>query len=390
MKEKYNGLISLVPASVDLTIDWDRIMQSGLAPWLHRMAETPQNLEWHGEGDVLAHTKMVCESLINSADWQDLDRRSQEVLFIAALLHDIGKITCTRMEDGVPVSPYHTAIGDKAVRTLLWRDLKMSGTYEAQQFRETVCALIRRHSVPFRFFDETSPERRAVQLASIGDLAPGFSNKLLAILAEADIKGRIAGDISERLEHVSFFREISKEAECLENPVTFPSTFSRYAYLSGRNIVLGQDLYDDTWGTVILLAGLPGTGKDSYINAHYPDLPMVSLDAIRKEMSISPSGPQGGIISAAQKRAKEYLRKKQPFVWNATNITPDIRQKQIRLFTGYKAAVKIVFLETAWEETLHRNQNRLEAVPESVINHMLEKLVMPNMSETHEAEWILV
>ena len=388
MNDVYHSLKELIPAN-GASVDWSRIMQSGLAPWLKQMSETPQNPKWHGEGDVLTHTKMVCECLINSADWQAQNRPRQEMLFIAALLHDIGKTTCTRTEAGTLISPYHTAIGDRMARTLLWRDLELCGTYENRQFRETVCALIRYHSVPHHFFDENAPERKVVQLASAGNLIPGYSNELLAILAEADIKGRTAEDTYSRLEHVAYFREVSKEADCFENPAVFHSDFSRYAYLSGCNIALGQELYDDTWGAVILLAGLPGTGKDYYANRNYSDLPMVSLDVLRKEMGISPVGPQGEIVNAAQKQAKEYLRKKKPFVFNATNVTPDIRQKQIKLFMNYKASVKIVFLETTWDEMLRRNQNRAEVVPESAINNILEKLVVPNVCEAHEVEWVL-
>ena len=383
-------LLSLVPAPGLSAIRWDLILCSDLAPLLQRMARTQQNPAWHAEGDVWTHTQMVCERLIASADWPQLSRRQQEALFLAGLLHDIGKITCTREENGVLVSPHHASVGDKMARTLLWRDFGLCGTYEAQQLRETICALIRHHSAPYFFLTKADPERSAVQLAAISTLVPGFSNRLLAMLAEADMQGRISPDTPEHLEHVTFFREISLEAGCLESPVPFPSAFSRYAYLSGRGIALGQDLYDDTWGTVILMAGLPGTGKDTYIHTHHPDLPMLSLDALRTEMNISPVEPQGRIIHAAQDRAREYLRKKQPFVFNATNISPSIRQKQMQLFMNYHAAVNIVFLETPWEEMLRRNGSRTAAVPEAAISRMLEKLVMPHVSEAQDVKWVTV
>ena len=85
MNETYKNLISLVPAADESDIDWGRIMQSDMAPWLLRMAETPQNPQWHGEGDVLTHTRMVCESLIKLPEWQELERRKQEEIFFAAL-----------------------------------------------------------------------------------------------------------------------------------------------------------------------------------------------------------------------------------------------------------------------------------------------------------------
>ena len=57
-------------------------------------------------------------------------------------------------------------------------------------------------------------------------------------------------------------------------------------------------MYDDTWGEVILMCGLPGTGKDTWIRENCPDLPVVSLDEIRKEMKLS-KAKDGSLVAAA-------------------------------------------------------------------------------------------
>lgn len=139
--------------------------------------------------------------------------------------------------------------------------------------------------------------------------------QLLSVLVEADLRGRIYPNTQESLEILDIFRETAKEAGCYENPRTFPSDHSEFAYLSGRNILPDQDLFDDTWGEIILLSGLPGTGKDTFIRELYPQLPVVSLDDIRKRLNISPKDNQGAVIQAAREEAKEYLRKKQSFIW---------------------------------------------------------------------------
>lgn len=56
-------------------------------------------------------------------------------------------------------------------------------------------------------------------------------------------------------------------------------------------------------------------------------------------------------------------RNKQPFVWNATNITPEIRQEQISLFERHGARLRVVNLETQWETELARNNGRIAKVP---------------------------
>jgi len=381
--------VSAVPAAGEPGVDWDAVMKSGLAPCLRRMAETGQNPKWHGEGDVWTHTKLVCESLIQNPAWRELEKTHREELFVAALLHDIGKPSCTREEGGLIVSPNHASVGDRMARTILWRDFGLCGTPDAQCFRETVCSLIRFHIKPFYVIDEKTPERTAITFAAQGELVPHFTNELLLILAEADMRGRVAEDLADNPERLNFFRELSEEAGCLRQPKTFPSAFSRYAYLSGRNVFPGQDLYDDTWGTVVLLSGLPGTGKDTYIKEVYPDMHVVSLDAFRKEMKVSPTDSQGEVVRAATEQAKVYLRNHQAFVWNATNVSIKHRERLIRLFMGYKAKVKIVFLETSWDEMLRRNQSRKAVVPESAIEKMLEKMAPPSLCEAHEVEWIL-
>ena len=138
------------------------------------------------------------------------------------------------------------------------------------------------------------------------------------------------------------------------------------------------------------MSGLPGTGKDTWIQENCPDLPMISLDEIRKELKISPTDNQSKVVEIARERARELLRKKQTFVWNATNLSPMVRKKQIKLFTQYQASVKIVYLETDWQEQLRRNGSRKDAVPEVAICYMMEELVLPEAKEAQRVEWFCV
>ena len=81
------------------------------------------------------------------------------------------------------------------------------------------------------------------------------------------------------------------------------------------------------------------------------------------------------------------MRSKQSFIWNATNLTEPMRSKLISLFENYSAAVRIVYLETGWEENLQRNANRADAVPEHAVEDMLGKLVPPQRWEAQHVEW---
>lgn len=136
------------------------------------------------------------------------------------------------------------------------------------------------------------------------------------------------------------------------------------------------------------MSGLPGTGKDTWIDKNLAELPMISLDDIRREHHISPKAEQGYVANIAREQAKEYLRKHQPFVWNATNITSQMRESLVSLFETYKARVRIVYLETTWRNQYERNNQRESAVPNNVVESMLGKLVPPEAHEARLTEWI--
>ena len=74
-------------------------------------------------------------------------------------------------------------------------------------------------------------------------------------------------------------------------------------------------------------------------------------------------------------------------MWNATNITPEIRAEQIGLFERYGARVRIAYLETPWETELARNEGRCEKVPQAAIEHLLTKTVPPMPDEAQTVEW---
>lgn len=281
--EKWRQLLCIVPEPPKWQINWPKIENSRLSFWIEKMKAVRQNPLWHGEGDVWTHTMMVCEALVALPAYQSLNRKKQEELFLAALLHDVGKIPCTRLEDGIWKSPNHTAVGSRMAREILWLQYGFCGNAMLQQFRETICTLIRYHSVPPHILEQENPEYRLIRIASNGRLIPDFSIELLCLLVMADMTGRICADKEEAGETVELCRLQAIDSGCLQSAVDFPNDFSEYAYLTGRDIMPGQELYDDSWGEVILMAGLPGIGKDTWIEKCYRGYPVVSLDVLRKK-----------------------------------------------------------------------------------------------------------
>lgn len=386
--DKLDRIISRVPSASSLTVDWPALQSTDLGLFFADMERTPQDPVFHGEGSVWNHTRLTCEALAAMKDFQRLPERRKAAVFLAALLHDAGKTRTTRMEGGRWTAPHHAGAGAKMTREFLWRTCGLCGTPEKQAFRETVCSLIQYHMVPWHALEQKDGVRFLRKIASEGLAAGDFSIELLCLLSEADVQGRIAPDKAELAERVQLCAAMAEEAGCLTGAGIYDSPFTRRSYLSGRNVLPDQPLYDDAWGEVILLCGLPGTGKDTWVREHCPELPMISLDELRKELGVSHEGPQTAVIRAAEERAKALLRERRSFVWNATSLTRDLRQRRVSLFESYHARVRIIYLETDWETERVRNQKRPDVVPEPVLDSMLFSLEPPMPWEAQTVEWL--
>jgi predicted kinase len=367
--------------------DWRKIEATALSRFGDGLRQCQQSPKYHAEGDAYTHTMMVCDALKQLPEYQILNERQQHILYVAALLHDIGKIPTTVFVDGDWHTPHHAPTGSRMARELLWKEYGLCGKKELIEIREAICLLVRYHSVPPIVIERDSPQLQLHRIAANGLLTPDFSIKILCLLCKADVIGRKCTDQQELLDKIALCEELAREEGCYEACYPFPSSYTQRAYLAGRDVWKEQELYDNTWGEVILMSGLPGTGKDTWIKDNLNGIPVISLDDIRRANKIPATAEQGAVANLAREQAKDYLRRHQPFVWNATNITTQMRESLVSLFETYHAHVHIVYLETVWNTLLDRNHSRENIVPQAVIEKMLGKLVLPEACEAGKVEW---
>lgn len=358
---------------------------------IEAMKQTPQSPKFHGEGDVYTHTMMVCEALKTLPEFNELKEVQQNILYRAALLHDIGKVYTSVLEDGDWHSPNHALKSSKIAREMLFKDNGIGGMDALMRRREAVCTLARHHSFPAHaidFEDGFFGTLKLHRIASNSLLMPEFSIKMLCILAKADTLGRICDDQAEMLEKIEFCKELAIEEGCYEGCYNFPSAQTRRKFLRGDSVWKDSDLYDSTWGTVYMMSGLPGVGKDYTIAKKLGGIPMVSLDEIRRKNKVKATNNQGAVANAAKEFAKDYLRKHESFVWNGTNLTPQMREQLVDLFESYGANVKIIYLERSYDTLSKQNKNRTAVVPQDVIDNMVKKLSPPLAYEAREVVWL--
>ena len=83
MTPKLQEILNLFPKSKEDVIPWDELEKTSLSKYFVGMAKTNQHLEYHGEGDVLTHTKMVCEELIKDSEYWTFSERERQILFLS-------------------------------------------------------------------------------------------------------------------------------------------------------------------------------------------------------------------------------------------------------------------------------------------------------------------
>jgi len=362
------------PEEPDFVVDWDAL--DAAYDWIRNLRGCPQDPIHHAEGDVWIHTRMVCQELAALPAWRKLEPLARRVVFAAALLHDSGKPDCTRHEpDGRITSRGHSRRGSVLARKILWR----LGVPFA--LREQVCGMIRFHQAPY-FLIEREDARRLVLEISLGARCDH-----LALLAEADVRGRICSDQQRLLDNVALFQEYAREQGCLDQPYEFPSEQTRFLYFQQPGRAPEVVAHADFKCEVVLLAGLPGSGKDHWIKSHLADWPLISLDDVREELDIAPTESQGEVINHARDLARDYLRKKVSFVWNATNLSRQLRSGCVSLFANYGARVRIVYLEVPAEVLFAQNRKRSAVVPEKVIERLLDRWELPDQTEAHRVDY---
>jgi tRNA nucleotidyltransferase (CCA-adding enzyme) len=155
-----------------------------LFPEIKALIDVPQDPEWHPEGDVFVHTRLVIDGARELID--DLTYAKQVTVMLAALAHDFGKPATTEFVDGRLRSRGHEEAGVAPTEAFL-NQLNIH-TLDGYDVRAQVIALVREHLKPGEFFKK----RDEVGDGAFRRLARKCELDLLYRVAKADSLGRNA------------------------------------------------------------------------------------------------------------------------------------------------------------------------------------------------------
>lgn len=328
MNNKIKDLVKLIPENSN-NIEWEKIESSKVRPFLNNI-------------DNWKKVKKDLERLLSNTDFKELNKFQKAVIFYSVLLEGLRKPKFSKNRS----LNRDRKLTDE-IRNFFWKDLDFSGDEELTQFREAIVLLIKYNKL-LKKFRNTDYKEIFKKFNLNKKLIPYLDSKLLLILNNLD-----------------------------NDPIDFEI----------NNDLENDSSNEDSWGEVIIMAGLPASGKDTWINKNYPNLPVISLDEIREEINVLPSADQTKVVKIAKSRANRLLNSKTPFIWNATSLTPELRKKQIDMFKRKGAKVKIDYLETNLTEALKRNNKRDRTVPPKVVKEMVSRLNPPEIYEADEVSW---
>lgn len=166
---------------------------------LLKLEKIEQNPKYHPEGNVLNHVMLVLD---NAAKIKKLSSDSLSFMW-AALLHDIGKLTTTKVRKSRITSYNHDIEGEKISNEILDK------LTDDKDLKYKVSKLVRYHMQPL-FFDKNLP------FFSYKDMLNEVDYNDVALISRADRLGRgnITSEIKEKeLENLERFKAYLKTRE---------------------------------------------------------------------------------------------------------------------------------------------------------------------------------
>ncbi|MCC0178255.1 AAA family ATPase [Waterburya agarophytonicola K14] len=373
-------------------------------PQLKEYKSTPQDPEWHAEGDVHIHVGMVLDETykILETEATHLSKEDRLSLILGALLHDIAKPQTTKQQEiqGIvrTVAPRHASKGRSYLAP------KLMGLGLPYDVVETTLGLVGYHHDPKQLVTNDKPSGKYKRIARLAN------PELLYWLELADIRGRECQDKQQQLNYIEMYRMFAQEYQAWERCGAKYQAWREYFHrelqdwdLDTRDLVFSRAIarweageiftpeseiarsysYRNAFPQVVVTFGVSGSGKSTWIANNFAEHTVVSLDNLRQQIATSRSdqSQNSKVVQLAKEQLKALLRSNSKIVWDATNIRRDFRQQVINLSRNYGALVTLVIFHCSEDIYFQRNKERHHSIPDNVLVRQIEQMEFPELDE---------
>ncbi len=359
-------------------------------PLLKEFKNTEQDKVWHAEGDVHIHTDMVLNEtydiIANQASYLSDDDKF--CLVIGALFHDIAKpiVTMTAERNGraCVIAPKHE------YRGISYMIHKIQSLNISQDNIMKIIGLIGYHQAPKLMIIRDKNKWEYMNLSNKARL------DLLYFLEIADMKGRIGDDLDNQLEYLELFKLYAQENDCFDKSNMPFISDNEYIQKKGFRALVNGSIHmpeeaeakffkhKDNYGELIVMSGLSGVGKSSFIKENYPEHNLISLDELRGEIGKHRQDhtKEDKVLQQARLRLKTLLAKREKVVYDSTNIRSDFRDKVLTIGHNYDALTHLNFLTDSLENIVKRDKEREHSVgADVIIKHQDGRFDYPEFDE---------
>ncbi len=376
-------------------------------PLLLEFKNTPQDKEWHAEGNVHIHVNMVIDETYKIIEANKFTEQDQFILLMAAIFHDIAKPLVTKEKEIKGkirvVAPQHE---EKGMSYLFYKFLEEDMT---KSEREQILDLVGYHQKPKFLVIKNQSEW---QYRLLTEKTPGY---LFYYHEVADMKGRTCSDLQPSLDMLEEFRMFCEEYDCfhetgsIKNAVKnhFLENFkfedkSSLSYLVNKTYSdLINNEYDapsvgyskhftnkDKHSKLFILCGLSASGKSTAVKEikRLNDVDVViSLDELRKEHKINNTNRKkidGRVLQEAKLLLKQALANHENVIWDSTNLRKDFRKIIADLGRQYNAETHLAFIVDSVSNCIKKDKKRSDSVGDLIIKKQEKEFQFPELSET--------
>ena len=397
-----------------LTPDWNFILS---IPQFHAMHGSDHSMEFHKEGDVLQHTKLVVNNaidLVKTADTENdlygisiISEWRRQALLMAALFHDVAKPVVTHFDTDKNdfTSPNHGEEGAKITRMIL-----LEHEYEDAEQRELIVSMVRTHMMFFHIFDkDTENMKRKLFKFATQDYTDCHCNFMDAyFLHICDCLGSFSTVETgvERNLHIAKVHNLGNKK--FNDWFTLESQMDRLYRLP--KMIAQRTIYGRAWECgltdmgdeyksfdVYVLIGAPGVGKTTYYNSNLSYLPIISRDIARIELGYCSEGEkylgskeeEDKVTCYVNKKMVEYAKQCQSFVVDNTHMRQKYRDEIHKQLKDYNARYVYIYIESPnISETIRRRVDDFGDKATAIITRMYQNFEFPWPYEYDELKFV--